>query len=150
MRHWLAALILILGFTAPASAQSSRTAVGIGEAFQVSITPPPAVQQPKSIRLTLDGTPVGAERTILDPTAELIIDVPGIAAAGAHRLEAVAVNDAGPGPATALNFWVGPPSAPGLRLQKVVTEQVFQEVPSDSGEITLKLVSASTTVSEVK
>lgn len=142
-----ACVAVLLLVAAPAVAQS-RTAVGIGESFTVAATPP-ALGESKAIRFYIDNVQVGPDVALIG-LAEVVLLVPGISAPGAHHLEAATVNDFGPSARSGINFWVGPPPAPSLPRIVVTTAQVFDQLPRGDGGIELRLVSASTTVTEVK
>lgn len=102
--------------------------------------------EPKFLRLYLDSVKVGQD-VAAAPGIDVVIPVPGIAAAGAHVLEAASVNDFGESDTrTRLTFWVGPPPAPGLRIiAKTTTITEFVQDVTDDGLPTLRLVASSTT-----
>lgn len=139
------AVIALLLIAVPAAGQSSRTAVGVSESFTVAVTPPKDGET-KFVRLYLDGTKVGADVSA-SPAVEAPVTVPGIASPGAHVLEASAVNDFGESVLrTRLNFWVGPPPAPGLRIiEKTTTISEFAPDVTADGLPTLRLVASTTT-----
>lgn len=150
---WLLTLLAIGagGAFTTLSAQSppapSRTAVAIGESFTVAMTPPPAVHQPRGLRLYVDGVKVGQDIAI-PSSGDASVVVPGITVPGAHVLTASAFNDAAetsPVDRAVVNFWVGPPPAPGLRiLVTTTTAQEFEAVPLGAGGLELRLVRSDT------
>lgn len=145
-RHILAGcFLLLLLFLAGAASAQSRSAVGLSESFTVGLTPPSAAQQVKGLRLYLDGVKVGQDIPI-PASGDVLVTVPGITSAGAHQLTASAFNDGGetlPADRTSLTFWVGPPSAPGLRIE-TTTKTVHLVEPQSDGTVKLRLESVET------
>jgi hypothetical protein len=145
---WFLSGLCWMALSPTLSFAQSRTAVGIGESFTVAATPP-TDGQPTALRFFVDGAQVGAD-VPLQPSGDTSATLPGLTQAGRHRLEVAAVNGAGPGPRSGIDFWVGPPPAPSLPRIQVTTTQVFDQVPRESGGLELKLVSTSTAYAEVK
>lgn len=153
-RSAILGLLIAIALVPSISAQS-RTNVAVGEPFSVTASPAQNGTPATALRLYLDGAQVGSDVT-LGVSGEAVFQVPGIATAGLHKLEASALNSFAEGPrSAALTFCVGPltgcaPAAPTLPRIQVTTKQVFDQVPLEQGGVLLRLRTSETETIEVK
>jgi hypothetical protein len=146
MRVVIAVVALVLIMLGPTHAQAppATTAVPLNASFKVVFTHTGVGTT--GYRLFIDGAQVGSDVPVSALTnGEVTFQVAGVSTTGTHRAEALAFGEGGESPHSGVDFYAGPPPAPGpLRIQIVTTaEAVITPQPDGSLRIHVERVEAS-------